>query len=162
MAVKRLAKRALIKEKQIEHVLSEKDILAHIDHPLLVWLAIRLYLYLQVHMYCTFQTRNFLYIVMEYVEGGEFFTYLRRSTRLDSQSARFYAAHVSSTRVNKQQLDRPDFRVSASPPHSIPGLETRKFITHSTGVPQANRFRLCEKGRRKNFHSLWNARIYCS
>eukprot|EP01055_Gregarina_sp_Pseudo9_P004491 Gregarina_sp_Pseudo_9__4490@NODE_465_length_2776_cov_4_390574_g441_i0_p1_GENE_NODE_465_length_2776_cov_4_390574_g441_i0NODE_465_length_2776_cov_4_390574_g441_i0_p1_ORF_typecomplete_len302_score31_27Pkinase/PF00069_25/6_4e64Pkinase_Tyr/PF07714_17/1_2e35Kinaselike/PF14531_6/8_5e13Pkinase_fungal/PF17667_1/6_4e07WaaY/PF06176_11/2_7e06Kdo/PF06293_14/3_5e05RIO1/PF01163_22/0_00052APH/PF01636_23/0_011YrbLPhoP_reg/PF10707_9/0_034_NODE_465_length_2776_cov_4_390574_g441_i010731978 len=84
VAIKRLTKAAVMKQKQVDHVLSEKNILARVEHPFLV------------RMYTTFQDLHFLYIVMEYVEGGEFFTFLRKSKRLDSQSARFYAGHVTS------------------------------------------------------------------
>eukprot|EP01053_Blabericola_migrator_P007110 Blabericola_migrator_1__7109@NODE_35_length_17941_cov_94_946347_g31_i0_p7_GENE_NODE_35_length_17941_cov_94_946347_g31_i0NODE_35_length_17941_cov_94_946347_g31_i0_p7_ORF_typecomplete_len302_score31_91Pkinase/PF00069_25/4_5e66Pkinase_Tyr/PF07714_17/1_3e38Kinaselike/PF14531_6/2_8e13Pkinase_fungal/PF17667_1/8_2e07WaaY/PF06176_11/1_5e06Kdo/PF06293_14/4_6e05YrbLPhoP_reg/PF10707_9/7_6e05RIO1/PF01163_22/2e03RIO1/PF01163_22/0_0051COX_ARM/PF06481_14/0_048COX_ARM/PF06481_14/4e03APH/PF01636_23/0_086_NODE_35 len=84
VAIKRLTKAAVMKQKQVDHVLSEKNILSRVDHPFLV------------RMYGTFQDQHFLYIVMEYVEGGEFFTFLRKSKRLDPMSARFYAGHVTS------------------------------------------------------------------
>eukprot|EP01054_Gregarina_sp_Poly1_P000032 Gregarina_sp_Poly_1__31@NODE_1006_length_5387_cov_109_543233_g27_i1_p2_GENE_NODE_1006_length_5387_cov_109_543233_g27_i1NODE_1006_length_5387_cov_109_543233_g27_i1_p2_ORF_typecomplete_len461_score50_21Pkinase/PF00069_25/3_8e71Pkinase_Tyr/PF07714_17/3_6e43Kinaselike/PF14531_6/1_5e12WaaY/PF06176_11/5e07Pkinase_fungal/PF17667_1/2_1e06Kdo/PF06293_14/2e05RIO1/PF01163_22/0_0002APH/PF01636_23/0_015YrbLPhoP_reg/PF10707_9/0_0098Seadorna_VP7/PF07387_11/0_26_NODE_1006_length_5387_cov_109_543233_g27_i171389 len=84
VAIKRLTKAAVIKQKQVEHVLSEKSILTRVQHPFLV------------RLHATFQDHAYLYIVMEYVEGGEFFTFLRKSKRLDANSARFYAAHITS------------------------------------------------------------------
>lgn len=41
------------------------------------------------------QDERFLYIVMEYVSGGELFTYLRTVQNLKSEDAKFYAAQVT-------------------------------------------------------------------
>ena len=43
----------------------------------------------------TFQDPRYLYMVLEYVVGGEFFTHLRNAQRLDNNNAKFYAAQVS-------------------------------------------------------------------
>ena len=37
-----------------------------------------------------------LYLVLEYVCGGEFFTHLRERVMLDTDVAKFYAAQVAS------------------------------------------------------------------
>lgn len=44
----------------------------------------------------TFKDDRYLYIVMEYVVGGEFFTVLRRVRRFENDAARFYAAQVTT------------------------------------------------------------------
>lgn len=49
----------------------------------------------QVNMLGTFKDDRYLYIVMEYVIGGEFFTLLRKTRRFDNDAARFYAAQVT-------------------------------------------------------------------
>jgi hypothetical protein len=66
-AMKVLKKAEVVRLKQVEHTLNEKNILAKIDHPFIV------------NMFGAFQDDNFLYVVMEYVSGGELFTYLRKS-----------------------------------------------------------------------------------
>ena len=58
---------ALGPEFQVEHTVNEKKILDVIDHPFLV------------KLYGTFQDDHNLYMIMEYVVGGELFTYLRRN-----------------------------------------------------------------------------------
>eukprot|EP00742_Colponemidia_sp_Colp-10_P000759 GILJ01000825.1.p1 GENE.GILJ01000825.1~~GILJ01000825.1.p1 ORF type:complete len:330 (-),score=65.08 GILJ01000825.1:191-1180(-) len=83
-AIKILKKAEIIRLKQVDHIMSEKAILAQIDHPFIV------------NMFGFFQDDRHLYIVLEYVIGGEFFTHLRRAGRFDNNTARFYAAQITS------------------------------------------------------------------
>ena len=48
-------------------------------------------------MYATFQDETYLYMVLEYSIGGEFFTHLRKACRFPNDTARFYAAGVVLT-----------------------------------------------------------------
>jgi len=82
-AIKMLKKSEVIRLQQVEHMVSEKTILAALSHPFIVTLA------------GTFQDARYLYMVLEYVVGGEFFTHLRNAQRLDNNNAKFYAAQVS-------------------------------------------------------------------
>eukprot|EP00386_Alphamonas_edax_P014637 GDKI01044886.1.p1 GENE.GDKI01044886.1~~GDKI01044886.1.p1 ORF type:complete len:323 (+),score=135.79 GDKI01044886.1:119-1087(+) len=84
LAIKRLKKSVIIRQKQVDHITSEKNILAQLDHPFVV------------RMSGCFQDQRYLYLVMEYVVGGEFFTHLRKAGRFDNDTARFYAAQVTS------------------------------------------------------------------
>ncbi|KAJ1454501.1 kinase-like domain-containing protein [Pelagophyceae sp. CCMP2097] len=82
-AIKILKKSEVIRLQQVEHIMSEKTILDQCKHPFIV------------HLACTFQDKRQLYMCLEYVIGGEFFTHLRNSGRLDTVSARFYSAQVA-------------------------------------------------------------------
>ncbi|KAJ2681636.1 cAMP-dependent protein kinase catalytic subunit, partial [Coemansia spiralis] len=81
-AMKVLRKSHVVKAKQVEHVNSERRILAECDCPFIV------------NMLGTCQDRANLYMLMEYVVGGELFTYLRRYHRFPAPVAKFYAAEV--------------------------------------------------------------------
>jgi serine/threonine protein kinase len=81
-ALKMLKKSEVIRLQQVEHMISEKSILKKMDHPFIVRLA------------GTFQDPKCLYMALEYVVGGEFFTHLRRAGRFDHVSSRFYAAQI--------------------------------------------------------------------
>ncbi|CAM6015785.1 unnamed protein product [Sphagnum balticum] len=81
-ATKSLSKAAIVKTKQVEHVKQEKAILARLDYPFIVNL-----------LGCC-QDDKCVHLVLEYVCGGEFFTYLRSAGRFDEQTTRFYAAQV--------------------------------------------------------------------
>ena len=65
VAIKILKKGELIKLKQVDHILNEIKILTMIDHPFLV----------RTDGFS--QDKKFLYVVLELVNGGELFTYLR-------------------------------------------------------------------------------------
>ncbi|GFE53188.1 AGC kinase [Babesia ovis] len=82
-AIKRLKKHSLIVQKQVDHVVSEKLLLASVNHPFIV------------NMLGTFKDPQYLYIVMECVFGGDFFGYLRSVDKLSSNSAMFYAAQIT-------------------------------------------------------------------
>lgn len=80
-----LKKSEVVRLQQVEHMLSEKNILKILStepHPFIVNLA------------ATFQDPRYLFMVLEYIVGGEFFTHLRKAGRFDNSTAKFYAAHV--------------------------------------------------------------------
>ena len=81
-ALKMLKKSEVIRLKQVQHVKAEKDILMMIDHPFIVILL------------ATFQDAKRLYMLMEFVNGGELFSHLRKEGRLSIEAARFYTAEI--------------------------------------------------------------------
>ena len=81
-AVKCLKKREIIKMKQVQHILAEKSLLAELSHPFIV------------NIITTFQDEKKLYIVLEYVIGGEMFTHLRSAGRFPNDVSKFYHAEV--------------------------------------------------------------------
>jgi protein kinase A len=66
-AVKVLKKAQVVKMKQVEHTNDERRMLAEVKHPFLITL------------WGTFQDPRNLYMVMDFVEGGELFSLLRKS-----------------------------------------------------------------------------------
>jgi protein kinase A len=81
-AIKVLKKTEVVRLKQIEHTNNEKHILESVAHPFLV------------NMWGTFQDNVNLFMVMDYIPGGELFSVLRRSQRFPDHVAKFYAAEV--------------------------------------------------------------------
>jgi len=81
-AMKVQKKQDIIRLKQVEHVLSEKKILAFMDHPFIV------------RMPAAFQDSNNLYMVLELVIGGEIFSHLRKAGRFSNETSRLYAAQI--------------------------------------------------------------------
>jgi len=77
-----LKKAEVIRLQQVEHMISEKTILDCLDHPFVVQLV------------GTFQDKRYLYMVLEYVVGGEFFTHLRKAGRFENAVSKFYAAQI--------------------------------------------------------------------
>ncbi|KAJ1916809.1 cAMP-dependent protein kinase catalytic subunit [Tieghemiomyces parasiticus] len=81
-AMKVLKKTEVVRAKQVEHVNNERNILSVCNSPFLVTLL------------GAFQDNVNLYMVMEYVVGGELFTYLRKYQRFPPQVAKFYTGEV--------------------------------------------------------------------
>ena len=82
-AFKQLKKYDIVKFKQVDHLKNENFILYSLDHPFIV------------KMQGMTQDKRFLYIAMEYVAGGELFTYLRSVGKFSPNQACFYASHVT-------------------------------------------------------------------
>ena len=55
--------------------------------------------------YSTFQDANRIYMLMEYVQGGELFSHLHSAKRLPTASARFYCACMVSAIEYMHSLD---------------------------------------------------------
>jgi serine/threonine protein kinase len=81
-AMKTLRKTEVVRLKQVEHINSEKAILSSIRHPFIV------------NLYRSFQDEKYLFMIMEYVIGGELFSHLRRAGRFNNEVTRFYAAEI--------------------------------------------------------------------
>jgi protein kinase X len=77
-----LSKGECVRLKQVEHVNSEREILATVRHPFIV------------DMFLTFQTPSNLFMCLEYMVGGELFSHLRKEGRFVPDVAKFYAASI--------------------------------------------------------------------
>ena len=78
-----LKKTQVVKLKQVEHTNDERAMLQAVKHPFLV------------NLWGTFQDNCNLYMVMDFIEGGELFSLLRKSHRFPNPVAKFYAAEVA-------------------------------------------------------------------
>src|SRR5258708_5409888 len=66
-AIKVLNKEKIVKLKQVEHTNNERELLMSCKHDFLI------------NLWGTFQDRNNLFMVMEFVGGGDLFTLIRKS-----------------------------------------------------------------------------------
>lgn len=81
-ALKIMKKKEILRLNQVEHVFSERAILTALAHPFIV------------RLYSTFQNSENLYMLLEYIQGGELFSVLRRAKRFDDLTAKFYASEL--------------------------------------------------------------------
>ena len=81
-AMKVLNKKKLEQSDQLEHIKTERTVLQYVAHPFLVRL-----LY-------AFQTPEKLFMVMEFVNGGELFFHLKKERRFPELRVKFYSAQL--------------------------------------------------------------------
>lgn len=81
-ALKSLVKTEMFKKEQLAHVRAERDILAESDSP---WV---------VKLHTTFQDKTYLYMLMEFLPGGDLMTMLIRYEIFSLAVTRFYMAEI--------------------------------------------------------------------
>lgn len=82
-ALKKIPKSRIAKASLVTHVKAEKRLMAECDSPFLV------------NLVAAFQDKTQLYMLMELVQGGELFAFMRKRKRAFRESwAKFYAASV--------------------------------------------------------------------
>lgn len=79
-AMKSLSKQFLAEYQLVERTLTERNVLLAANHPFIVSARY------------TFQTETKIFMVLDYVPGGELFTRLREEHRFEEDRARLYAA----------------------------------------------------------------------
>ena len=81
-AMKTLLKSHIVEKGKVAHVMAEKDILSEANIP---WI---------VQMYHSFQDKEYLYFIMEYVPGGDLMERLIREQLFSENDAKFYTAQL--------------------------------------------------------------------
>ncbi|KAL6331301.1 hypothetical protein AAG906_009729 [Vitis piasezkii] len=79
-AMKKLKKSEMLSRGQVEHVRAERNLLAEVDSHFIV------------KLYYSFQDDEYLYLIMEYLPGGDMMTLLMREETLTETVAKFYVA----------------------------------------------------------------------
>ena len=81
-AMKIISKKLLKKKNSISYMKSERDILTKVNHPFLVSLSF------------AFQTEKKIFLVMDFLGGGELFFHLKRRGLILEKEVRFYLAEM--------------------------------------------------------------------
>jgi len=92
-AMKVLKKEAVIRRNQVAHTKTETHILKQIRHPFLT------------RMYFAFQSEGKLYMVLNYLPGGELFYRLKREGRFSVERVRLYTAEIALGLGHLHSLD---------------------------------------------------------
>lgn len=80
--LKIMSKSHVIAYKQRDNTFSEKETLAELSHPFIV------------KLYKTFNSNLCIYMLLQYIPGGELFSFLRRERTLSLSLAQFYTAQM--------------------------------------------------------------------
>ncbi|EGR33665.1 protein kinase domain protein [Ichthyophthirius multifiliis] len=83
VAIKKMKKSEMIYKNQVSHVIAERDVLALANN--ISWI---------VELKNSFQDQKYLYLVMEFLQGGDLMTLLIERSILSEIEVRFYAAEI--------------------------------------------------------------------
>ena len=83
-ALKTLRKAHIVSRSEVTHTLAERTVLAQVNCPFIVPLKF------------SFQSKEKLYLVLAFVNGGELFHHLQREGKFNETRSRFYAAELLS------------------------------------------------------------------
>ncbi|KAN0004451.1 hypothetical protein ACTFIZ_010616 [Dictyostelium cf. discoideum] len=81
-ALKVIKKNHIIAKKSVVNTLAEKDILKKISHPFIV------------NLHYAFQNEKKLYLVMDFINGGQLFYHLQKEAIFSEDQVRFYMAEL--------------------------------------------------------------------
>uniref|UniRef100_A0AAX7U1I9 Serum/glucocorticoid regulated kinase family member 3 n=1 Tax=Astatotilapia calliptera TaxID=8154 RepID=A0AAX7U1I9_ASTCA len=82
-AIKILQKKIILNRKEQKHIMAERNVLLkNVKHPFLVGL------------HYSFQTKDKLYFVLDFINGGELFFHLQRERTFPEPRAKFYIAEM--------------------------------------------------------------------
>ncbi|XP_028319278.1 cAMP-dependent protein kinase catalytic subunit PRKX isoform X2 [Gouania willdenowi] len=81
-ALKQMRIPDVIRLKQEQHVHNEKEVLSEVNHPFLI------------RLFWTHHDERFLYMLMDYVPGGELFSFLRSRGRFSNATGLFYTSEI--------------------------------------------------------------------
>jgi serine/threonine protein kinase len=83
-AMKVLRKDAIIKRRQVAHTQAERDILTQLKHPFIV------------NLNFAFQTRDKLFMILDFINGGELFFHLKNEGRFSENRVKLYVAEIAA------------------------------------------------------------------
>ena len=93
VAIKKIKKEVLIKKNQIIHIRNEQLFMSKVKSP---WI---------VELKASFQEDDFLYLVMEFLPGGDFMNLLIEKDKLTEEEAKFYTAELILAVESIHKLD---------------------------------------------------------
>ena len=81
-AMKVMRKEMLIRTNNVSYTITERNILRNIRHPFIA------------SLYYAFQTKGKVYLVMDFLNGGQLLYHMRKQAMLSEQAVKIYAAEI--------------------------------------------------------------------
>ncbi|KAF2076981.1 hypothetical protein CYY_001690 [Polysphondylium violaceum] len=131
-AMKRLKKSEMLKKEQVAHVRAERDVLASANND---WV---------VKLYYSFQDDSYLYLIMEYLPGGDMMSLLIKYDIFTEDQARFYIAETL---------------LAIESVHNL-GYIHRDIKPDNLLLDKEGHVKLCDLGLCTGFHRLHSSEFY--
>eukprot|EP01132_Coremiostelium_polycephalum_P004240 gene4240-5308_t len=131
-AMKRLIKSEMLKKEQVAHVRAERDVLASANNE---WV---------VKLYYSFQDADYLYLIMEYLPGGDMMSLLIKYDIFTEDQARFYIAETLLAIESVHNLD----------------YIHRDIKPDNLLLDKEGHVKLCDLGLCTGFHRLHSSEFY--
>lgn len=135
-AMKKLKKSEMIEKEQVKHVRAERDALVDIRNP---WV---------VALHYSFQDMDYLYLIMEYVPGGDMMTILMKFDTFTEEQTKFYIAEtvLAIESIHKMGYIHRD-------------IKPDNLLLDNNGHIKLSDFGLCTGLQTTRFKSLYNRLI---
>ena len=144
-----------MKAKQIEHTNNEQSMLVAVQHPFII------------NLWGVFQDNTNLYMVMDFVPGGELFTLLRRSNvRLRPPLVLVDLTPPPAIPRSRRQVlcsrsgTRPESPAQLG--HHIPRPQARKYPSQQRRTRQGRRFRIRKTVPEHHLDAMWYSGLPCT
>lgn len=142
-ALKSLVKTQMVAGDQVARVRAERDILAESDSP---WV---------VKLFTTFQDTRFLYMLMEFLPGGDLMTMLIKYDIFSEDITRFYIAEIIMAIEAVHKLEFIHRSVENPPTaHGLPCNTDRIWQRYKTRQHPVGQGRACQTNRLWPLHRL--------
>jgi hypothetical protein len=152
-AIKVLNKAKVHKTKQVEHTNNEQRLLEAVQHPFII------------NLWGTFQDSSNLYMVMDFVPGGELFTLLRRSNvsriipYVFVHTPIYFPAISGPRRKVLRRRSRPCSESSPHPRYHLPRPQARKYSPERRRPCQDRRLRFRKALSKHDLDVVWDTRL---
>jgi hypothetical protein len=125
------SKAHLIEQGEVQVCLREKNLLAQVEHPLIV------------NLVSTFQDESFVFMLLDFVQGGELFSVMNPEegrTKLPEEQARFYAFGIANALAYLHDMK-----------YVYRDLKPENCLIDATGYPKLIDFGFAKKVTEKTF-----------
>ena len=136
-AMKVLKKKEISERQQEDHTKAEREILEKITNPFIV------------KLHYAFQSPDKLYFVLDFVNGGELFSHLRKEKKFSESRAKFYAAEIilALEWLHSNNIIYRD-------------LKPENILLDAEGHIKITDFGLSKKGAKKKTYTFWGTPEY--
>ena len=140
-AMKILSKEYLKEKNEQEHTKTERQLLSQLNNPFII------------NLYYAFQNEKYLFLISDFIQGGDLFFHLRRERFFSNEKSKFYICELilALEYLHKKNMIYRD-------------LKPENILIDKTGHIKLTDFGLSKiiDKKKKKIYYLWDTTIYCT